>query len=148
MAILNVEKIISDLFDWKEDKIYWRWITAANALRCVGFDNPTRGEAYTAGRLIRQLNENTFRRSHGLSLFLVAPRFGEEKFIPAKIEKNIPIPVFRKKYNFSEMQIGDSVYFEGASMAPVNAAHAYGEYHNKKFVTKTEGTGRRVWRAE
>ncbi len=59
-----------------------------------------------------------------------------------KIDKNIEIP---KKYPFENMEIGDS--FEVSKESPVNySSYLYGKKHNKKFIVKTIGDKKRVWR--
>lgn len=70
-----------------------------------------------------------------------------------KIEKNIPVPPLRdthSKYPFGEMNIGDSIFVPhkaGAGVNPVvSAAAYYGNKNNKKFTTKNEEKGTRVWR--
>lgn len=67
-----------------------------------------------------------------------------------KIESNIQIPVGYKgcgrKYPFDKLEIGQSIYFEGERASVQNAAFAYGKFNNKKFCTRKEGNGFRVWR--
>ena len=71
-----------------------------------------------------------------------------------KIEKNIPVPTSsaRSRYAFADMEVGDSVFFadepKGSQSLPVVAARSYGSRTGRKFVSRTEGTGVRVWRAE
>jgi len=67
-----------------------------------------------------------------------------------KIEKNIPVSKNyagrSAKYPFGEMEIGDSVLIEGLKSKPVVAASAYGKNNGKKFSSRAEGNGFRIWR--
>lgn len=70
------------------------------------------------------------------------------------IEKNIPLaksiagrpPI----YNFGNMEVGDSMFFEGESIAKgckqYGAATIYGRNHGWKFKGRTVDGGVRVWR--
>ncbi len=62
-----------------------------------------------------------------------------------KIEKNIPMPPSGSarptKYNFGDMDIGDSV--EGEKNMSCSA-HMYGKRHGKKFARR----GNRIWRVK
>ena len=78
-----------------------------------------------------------------------------EKESDVKIEKNIPIPeacggAITRKYPFNEMEVGDSIFIEGrkGSYTPGNAAHNYGKNHGKKFTSRKENDGFRIWRIE
>lgn len=77
------------------------------------------------------------------------------------IEKNIPMPKRRSgnaKYQFGEMEIGDSFYIpsddegwrvtrSGVRVHKVAvAASEYGKHHNKKFTVRSVPEGLRVWR--
>lgn len=78
-----------------------------------------------------------------------------------KIEKGVPVPVFfhtngrPAKYNFEDMEIGDSVFDEGAVNAGKSsggsrlymAAWMYGRRHGKKFVGRKVDGGVRIWRS-
>ena len=69
-----------------------------------------------------------------------------------KIEKNIPVPesTRARKYPFLEMDVGDSVYFEGEKIngRAYRAAMTTGRRWNQKFVARKENEGIRIWRAE
>ena len=62
-----------------------------------------------------------------------------------KIEKNIPIPS-RKKYEVSEMQIGDS--FVAKTRQDANAAAFAMRQAGFSVCTRSENGGVRVWRIE
>ena len=67
-----------------------------------------------------------------------------------KIEKNIPIPTDgRKKYPWNEMEIGDSMFFDGRSSTQVSAiCGGWGRRNGRRFLVKKEGDGCRAWRIE
>ena len=70
-----------------------------------------------------------------------------------KIEKNIPVPESRgggRKYPFSEMSVGDSIFFEGANSEGVeyNAAKVSGLRWGWKFRARSVDGGLRIWRVE
>ncbi len=64
-------------------------------------------------------------------------------------ERNVPIPpVLRRTtvYGWPDLKVGESLFHE--TDKPQNAraaAHAYARNHGKKFVTRTEPGGVRVW---
>lgn len=69
-----------------------------------------------------------------------------------KIEKGIPLKQ-RRSYPFEEMEVGDSFFvgFEEGNPNNVRAAvyssaSSYGSRHNKRFATRIQGDGVRVWR--
>ena len=65
------------------------------------------------------------------------------------IEKNVPVPK-RGKLPFKKMEIGDSVFF-GADESPKKMqvyAHTYGNQLGRKFITRKEAGGMRIWRIE
>lgn len=76
-----------------------------------------------------------------------------------KIEKDVPLPKMRggdgsfktyASYPFKSMEVFDSILIP-SSLHLGNArraAHKYGKDNNKKFVTKMEGEGLRVWRVK
>ena len=67
------------------------------------------------------------------------------------IEKNIPVfeQKNRTKWPFDSMSVGDSVFIDKekfeTSKARV-AAHVYGHASGKKFKTRMQDNGIRVWR--
>jgi hypothetical protein len=78
-----------------------------------------------------------------------------EKVYAMIIEKNIPLDQNGAgrppKYPFGDMAVGDSVFFGGdasETMNPKLAARAYGRYHGKKFTTRKQDGGVRIWRTE
>ena len=71
-----------------------------------------------------------------------------------KIEKNIRPPELARgkppKYPFSKMEVGDSVFVEGAVMCgkEYQAASKVGAYKGWKFSGRTVDGGLRIWRVE
>lgn len=69
-----------------------------------------------------------------------------------KIEKNIPFKgtASYSKYPFKEMEVGDSFFVECDNTVIARTIYVYRKDGNeaKKFSTKKEKTGRRVWRIE
>lgn len=65
-----------------------------------------------------------------------------------KIDKSIPPPVAKTtKYPWAEMEVGDSFLIEAArSSATSLAGSASARYAPKRFVSRKEGSGRRIWR--
>jgi len=71
-----------------------------------------------------------------------------------KIEKNIPAPSGpnggRNKYQWRDMEIGDSVFFDNepkvSQSKPSMAAKVWGHKKNIKFAARKEGNGVRIWR--
>lgn len=74
------------------------------------------------------------------------------------IEKNIPIPSGtgitgrRAKYPFGEMEVGDSLFIDneprGSQSGASMASKQHGARYGKKFTSRTEGNGVRIWRVE
>ena len=67
------------------------------------------------------------------------------------IEKNIPVPEDRRgsrKYPFSKMEVGDSVFFEGASSDGIEytAARVSACRWGWKFRARAADGGLRIWR--
>ena len=69
-----------------------------------------------------------------------------------EIEKNVPIPPPRaahRKYNFDQMEVGDSIFVTGKSPNTVQtSARGFGERHKMRFTVRKLATGIRVWRIE
>lgn len=67
-----------------------------------------------------------------------------------KIDKNIPAPTARGKYNFSSLCVGDSIFFEGLGhdSNPVAAAKRFARRNGKKITVRKVQGGIRVWRIE
>ena len=72
-----------------------------------------------------------------------------------KIEKNIPSPKGQPCgrpaiYPFRDMEVGDSVYFEGERTGgnAYSAAQMHGRGAGKRFRGRQEGNGLRIWRVE
>jgi len=55
-------------------------------------------------------------------------------------------------YPFLEMDVGDSIFFEdeprGSRSNPAVSSRIHGARHGKKFSSRKEGNGVRVWRIE
>ena len=67
------------------------------------------------------------------------------------IEKGVPPPPPKSKYNFECLCVGDSILFSeidsGDSQRIRIAAHVYAKKHDWKVVTRQEGAcALRVWR--
>lgn len=81
-----------------------------------------------------------------------------------KVDKGIPFPAIGKsgrpaKHPFSQMEIGDSAFFPGATTKPsgpngkpYRAASSYGRWSGRKFIARSvteDGVdGLRIWRVE
>ena len=68
-----------------------------------------------------------------------------------KIEKNIPIPTFKKtlKYPFEEMQVGDSFFVKDVKRNNLSiTARKYGSKTGRKFLVREVEGGVRCWRVE
>lgn len=70
-----------------------------------------------------------------------------------KIEKTVEIPGSAgsvggpNRYPFPAMEVGDSFFVPGAQGAKAGpAAHTWGRLHGRKFATRKEGDGVRIWR--
>lgn len=64
------------------------------------------------------------------------------------IEKGVQVPKQRTKYVFSQMEVGDSIFFFGETQDSncVAAAKMYFKRNGKRMTTKTEHGGIRIWR--
>lgn len=67
-----------------------------------------------------------------------------------KIDKGVPVPEkMGNKYPFSEMEVGDSFYVDGATPNQLqNAASYWRKKAGYKFVARRENEGARIWRIE
>ena len=66
------------------------------------------------------------------------------------IEKSVPIPEGKTKpriYPFSTMELGDSFFVKNGTSARAAASH-YSAGTDRKFTTRKEGEGYRVWRVK
>lgn len=70
-----------------------------------------------------------------------------------KIEKAVEIPGSAggtggpNKYPFPSMEVGDSFFVPGDQASKARpAAHTWGRVHGRKFMTRKEGDGVRIWR--
>lgn len=67
-----------------------------------------------------------------------------------KIDKGIPVPtetrVRASKYPLAEMEVGDSFFTEKDIKGMISRFAA--KHNGKKFVTRKEGDGIRVWRTK
>ena len=66
-----------------------------------------------------------------------------------KIEKGVPIPPRDRghrssKYPWATMEIGDSFFVPKAKMG--SSASIAGKRYQRKFTTRPEGDGTRIWR--
>lgn len=67
-----------------------------------------------------------------------------------KIDKGIPIPPSNtgSRYPFAHMEVGDSFFAETRQSKMTAAARNWGVRLKRKFVTRKESNGTRVWRIE
>ena len=72
-----------------------------------------------------------------------------------KIDRKFPIPTSKgigapRKYPFLDMDVGDSVFFEGKKIPckEYTAAQAAGSRTGVKFAARTVDGGLRIWRIE
>ena len=69
-----------------------------------------------------------------------------------EIEKNIPVPqsTRARKWPFLDMEVGDSIYFAGEEVngRAYRAAASTGMRHNRKYISRREDNGLRIWRKE
>lgn len=67
-----------------------------------------------------------------------------------KIEKKVPLPEAtggrKSKYPWSEMEVGDSIFFQHDRAR--TAAIAWSKRHNVEFTTRKEKKGYRIWRTK
>lgn len=68
-----------------------------------------------------------------------------------KIDKGVPIPAAqwgtgKRKYPFPCMEIGDSFFTDTKQETVVSSVTTYAIFNNKKFTTRSENGGTRVWR--
>lgn len=71
------------------------------------------------------------------------------------IEKNMPIPSVNRvgrppKYDFSKMEVGDSVFFDGEvttiGSSPYQSSKTYQRKSGKTFSARIMDGGLRIWR--
>jgi hypothetical protein len=77
-AIDPVEDRIMSALSWGDEQIEWRWATATDILRDVGFDRPNQSEASRAAACLRKHNGGQGRRSNGKALLLAPKRLLSE----------------------------------------------------------------------
>ena len=74
--------------------------------------------------------------------------------VMVKIDKGVPIPVSSKvrHYPWILMEVGDSFFVENISEGKFadfrSMASAAGRRYGRKYTTRREGTGVRIWRIE
>lgn len=67
------DRLLSRL-NWQAPTVEWRWMTVLDVLIEVGIDRPERNQLNTAGHIIRKLNKDTAKKTHGVRRVLVPPR--------------------------------------------------------------------------
>ena len=72
-----IEDRLMSRLDWAAPVSTWRWMTVLDVLIEVGVDRPERNQLNTAGHIIRRLNGNTAKKTHGVRRILVPPKPGE-----------------------------------------------------------------------
>lgn len=67
--------------------------------------------------------------------------------INVEISKDVPLPPPRRRYPYSEMEVGESFLIaEGNLQVVCNANYRAGKRLNRKFIARREEGGVRVWR--
>lgn len=69
-AVDPIEERLARAFDWPGAQD-WEWRTATEVLISIGVSNPTKSQTTTAGRVIRSLNGDRWRKSNGSRLVAV-----------------------------------------------------------------------------
>lgn len=72
-----IEDRLMSRLDWSAPVATWRWMTVLDVLIEVGVDRPERNQLNTAGHIIRRLNGNTAKKTHGVRRILVPPKPGD-----------------------------------------------------------------------
>ena len=70
-----------------------------------------------------------------------------------QIEKNVPIPPrreYKTKYPWDEMDVGDSFYVPNTKSGSIACGvyRASKRFEGKKFISRSEAGGIRVWRVK
>jgi hypothetical protein len=64
-----------------------------------------------------------------------------------EVSKDVPLPVSRKKYPYTDMDVGDSFFVpEGKLQLVCNYNYRAGKRLGLKFIARKEDGGVRVWR--
>lgn len=85
MALLNdsntefevrdpIEDRLLSRLNWQAPTAEWRWMTVLDVLIEVGIERPERAHLNTAGHMIRKLNKDTAKKTHGVRRVLVPPK--------------------------------------------------------------------------
>lgn len=69
MSVDPIESSIAESFRWDSDESKWTWGTITEIMRKAGYDKITKGEARTAGNVIRKLNGKKEKRSSSNKVF-------------------------------------------------------------------------------
>ena len=72
-----IEDRLMSKLDWQAPVASWRWMTVLDVLIEVGVDRPERNQLNTAGHIIRRLNGNMAKKTHGVRRVLIPPKPGE-----------------------------------------------------------------------
>lgn len=72
-----IEDRLMSKLDWSAPTAAWRWMTVLDVLVEVGVDRPERNQLNTAGHIIRRLNGNTAKKTHGVRRVLVPPSIAD-----------------------------------------------------------------------
>ena len=66
-----------------------------------------------------------------------------------KIDKDVPIPSKSGKYPWDNMEVGDSFYIDvQVQKVGGRITHVRKKWPDRKWVTRKEGVGTRVWRVK
>lgn len=67
--------------------------------------------------------------------------------ISLDVQKDVPVPVPRKRYPYASMEIGDSFFVEGGGIQNIcNQNYRTGKKLGMSFIARKEEGGIRVWR--
>jgi hypothetical protein len=69
--------------------------------------------------------------------------------VSVEINKDVPLPVDKRRYPYGVMEIGDSFFVDGGKLQLVcNNNYRSGKRLNRKFIARREQEGVRVWRVD
>ncbi len=61
-------------FDWASGEIQWQWLTATQILAELGIGNPKPSDCRTVSKVMKRLNKDKQKKSHGIFKLLCPPR--------------------------------------------------------------------------
>ena len=67
--------------------------------------------------------------------------------ISVGLDKDVPLPESRKRYQYKDMEVGDSFFVEGGGIQNIcNQNYRTGKKLGRSFIARKEDGGVRVWR--